>query len=88
MRRLANLVLTLVQDRPMPLLKYVICLTVGALSAYAFGDYFQAHNPFSDDFRVQAYAIPFFAGFMVCRHFFPVVLVLGPMIAVGILLFR
>lgn len=72
----------------MPLLRYVACLIAGALSAYAFGDYFQAHNPFSDDFRVQAYAIPFFAGFIVCRFLFPLVLVLGPLIAAAYFLLR
>lgn len=58
----------------MRLFYYIICLLAGALSSYAFGGYVQAHNPFPNDFRVQAYAIPFFAGFIVCRFFMPVIL--------------
>ncbi|HDS1721781.1 hypothetical protein NPS53_09730 [Pseudomonas putida] len=59
----------------MRLLTLIICTIAGAVSCVAFGDWVQAHNPFSNDFRVQAYAIPFVAGFLMCRLVVPSILV-------------
>ncbi|KAF0251286.1 hypothetical protein [Pseudomonas putida] len=58
---------------PMRLLNLIICVIVGAGSSFAFGDWVQAHNPFTNDFRVQAYAIPFVAGVVICRLLIPTI---------------
>lgn len=55
----------------MNIVTYIACFLVGALSCYAFGGLVQAHNPFHDDFRVQAYGVAFVAGFLFCRLLLP-----------------
>lgn len=53
----------------MHLSMFIICLIAGAISCYLFGGFVQAHNPFTNDFRVQAYGIAFVAGFLLFRLF-------------------
>ena len=65
----------------MKLLYFIICLIGGALSCYAFGGFVQAHNPFPNDFRVQAYGIAFIAGFLVFRLLLPCALALAGYLA-------
>lgn len=57
----------------MRLLTFLICVIAGVLSCFAFGDWVQAQNPFPSDFRVQAYAIPFVVGFLICRLTVPAI---------------
>lgn len=60
----------------MRLLTLIVSL-VGALSCFAFGSFFQAHNPFQSDFQVQAYELAFIAGFLICRLKLPACVVLA-----------
>lgn len=54
-------------------LSILISLIAGAISCYFFGGWVQAHNPFLNDFRVQAYGIAFAAGFVICRLSLPLI---------------
>lgn len=68
----------------MQLFKFVLCLAAGAASCYLFGGFVQTHNPFENDFRVQAYGLAFIAGFLLFRLILPAILILTGCIAPAI----
>lgn len=59
------------KESPEHIFTFIISVLVGALSCSAFSGYVQAHNPFQNDFRVQAYGVAFIAGFLWCRLLLP-----------------